>query len=75
MRKLELLVTTGEIDGKRSRGQQRIKLLNGLAAWLGESTVELLRYTCEGWRWRVMIQTLDDDDDDDNDNDDDVHLS
>ena len=33
--KLEHLLTTGKIEGKRSRGCQRIKIQNSIAAWLG----------------------------------------
>ena len=41
MGKLAHLVTMVKIEGKRSRDQQRIKMLNGLAAWLGKKTMEL----------------------------------
>ena len=46
MRKRNLghLVTTGKIEGEKSRGQQRLKVLDGPATWLGESTTELLRF-------------------------------
>ena len=36
--KLEHLLTTGKIDGKISRGRQRIKIQDSIAAWLGGST-------------------------------------
>ena len=39
--KLEHLLTTGKIDGKRSRGRQRIQIQDGIAAWLGRSTAEM----------------------------------
>ena len=39
--KLEHLLTTGKIEGKRSRGRQRIKIQDGIAAWLGRSTAEM----------------------------------
>ena len=39
--KLEHLLTTGTIEGKRSRGRQRIKIQDGIAAWLGRSTAEI----------------------------------
>ena len=36
--KLEHLVTTGKMDGKRSRGRQRQKMLDGLATWMNKDT-------------------------------------
>ena len=39
--KLEHVLTTGKIEGKRSRGRQRIKIQDGIAAWLGRSTAEM----------------------------------
>ena len=41
--KLEHLLTTGKIEGKRSRGRQRVKIQDGIAAWLGRSTADMLR--------------------------------
>jgi hypothetical protein len=32
-------VTTGKISGKRDRGNQREKILDGLAVWLGEKAI------------------------------------
>ncbi|GFO34573.1 endonuclease-reverse transcriptase [Plakobranchus ocellatus] len=37
--KLEHLVTTGNLEGKRSRGGQREKITDGLATWLGPGRV------------------------------------
>ncbi|GFO49528.1 C-type lectin fold protein [Plakobranchus ocellatus] len=37
--KLEHLVTTGKFEGKRSRGRQREKIMDGLATWLGTGKV------------------------------------
>ncbi|GFO16672.1 craniofacial development protein 2-like protein [Plakobranchus ocellatus] len=37
--KLEHLVTTGKFEGKRSRGRQREKIMDGLATWLGPGKV------------------------------------
>ena len=39
--KLEHLLTTGKIEGKRSRGRLRIKIQDGIAAWLGRRTAEM----------------------------------
>ena len=51
----EDLLTTGKIEGKRSRCRQRIKIQDGIAAWLGRSTAEMFvdaRYRKKG---KVMI--------------------
>ncbi|GFO27294.1 hypothetical protein PoB_005379900 [Plakobranchus ocellatus] len=37
--KLEHLVTTGKFEGKRSRGRQMEKIMDGLATWLGPGKV------------------------------------
>ena len=54
-RKLEQLVTREKIDGKRSRGWQIIKILDGLVTWVGRNTAELLKDTCDCVKRRVMI--------------------
>ncbi|GFO28947.1 UDP-glucuronosyltransferase 2a1-like [Plakobranchus ocellatus] len=47
--KLEHLVTTGKLEGKRSRGRQREKITDGLATWLGSGRVtETLTELSEG---------------------------
>ena len=44
--KLEHLITTGMMEGKRSRGKQREKMTDGLADWLGAGkVVEILKAT------------------------------
>ena len=53
--KLEHLLTTGKIEGKRSRGRQRIKIQDGIAAWLGRSTAEMFVDARDREKWRVMI--------------------
>ena len=53
--KLEHLLTTGNIEGKRSRGRQRIKIQDGIAAWLGRSTAEMLVDARDRKKWKVMI--------------------
>ena len=53
--KLEHLLTTGKIDGKRSRGHQRIKIQDGIAAWLGRSTAEMFVDARDREKWKVMI--------------------
>ena len=40
--KARALLTTGKIEGKISRGRQRIKKIqDGIAAWVGRSTAEM----------------------------------
>ena len=53
--KLEHLLTTGKIEGKRSRGRQRIKTQDGIAAWLGRSTAEMFVDARDREKWKVMI--------------------
>ena len=53
--KLEHLLTTGKIEGKRSRGGQRIKIQDGVAAWLGRSTAEMFVDARDREKWKVMI--------------------
>ncbi|GFR72916.1 endonuclease-reverse transcriptase [Elysia marginata] len=36
--KLEHLITTGKLDGKRGRGKQREKMMDGLKRWLGSGS-------------------------------------
>ncbi|GFO03983.1 hypothetical protein PoB_003048800 [Plakobranchus ocellatus] len=67
--KLENLVTTGMLEGKRSRGKQREKLIEGLADWLkAGKSLEAIEATKDKKKWRTMIanavkQGTDDDDD------------
>ena len=54
--KMEHLVTTGMLEGKRSAGRQREKMADGMARWLGKTkVVELLKATRERDSWRGMI--------------------
>ena len=53
--KLERLLTTGKIEGKRSRGCQGIKIQNDIAAWLGRSTAEMFVDARDREKWNVMI--------------------
>lgn len=53
---LEHRVTTAKIDGKRSRGRQREKITDSLAAWMEvKSTTELLRVTQDRDVWKDVI--------------------
>ncbi|GFO13656.1 hypothetical protein PoB_004016100 [Plakobranchus ocellatus] len=54
--KLEHLVTTGKFEGKRSRGRQREKIMDGLATWLGPGKVsDILAAVKNRDLWRDMI--------------------
>ncbi|GFO26776.1 UDP-glucuronosyltransferase 2a1-like [Plakobranchus ocellatus] len=54
--KLEHLVTTGKFEGKRSRGRQRKKIMDGLATWLGTGKVlDTLTAVKDRDLWRDMI--------------------
>ncbi|GFN97452.1 UDP-glucuronosyltransferase 2a1-like [Plakobranchus ocellatus] len=54
--KLEHLVTTGKFEGKRSRGRQREKMMDGLATWLGPGKVsDILAVVKDRDLWRDMI--------------------
>ncbi|GFN84853.1 hypothetical protein PoB_001135900 [Plakobranchus ocellatus] len=54
--KLENLVTTGMLEGKRSRGKQREKLIEGLADWLkAGKSLEVIEATKDRKKWRTMI--------------------
>ncbi|GFN83762.1 craniofacial development protein 2-like protein [Plakobranchus ocellatus] len=54
--KLEHLVTTGKFEGKRSRGRQREKIMDGLATWLGQGKVsDILAAVKDRDLWRDMI--------------------
>ncbi|GFR94567.1 hypothetical protein ElyMa_000922000 [Elysia marginata] len=69
--KLEHLITTGKLDGKRGRGKQREKMMDGLKRWLGSgSLTETMtarfygtsgvmekhdRRRFKAWHWMMMI--------------------
>ncbi|GFO42878.1 hypothetical protein PoB_006938300 [Plakobranchus ocellatus] len=54
--KLEHLVTTGKFEGKRGRGRQRDKIMDGLATWLGPGKVsDILAAVKDRDLWRDMI--------------------
>ncbi|GFO49126.1 hypothetical protein PoB_007563100 [Plakobranchus ocellatus] len=54
--KLEHLVTTGKFEGKRSRGRQREKIMDGLATWLRPGKVsDILAAVKDRDLWRDMI--------------------
>ena len=52
---LENLVTTGKIEGKRTRGGQRSKYLDGLTTWHGrDRNTELIHDSSDRSTWRIM---------------------
>ncbi|GFO32451.1 hypothetical protein PoB_005895600 [Plakobranchus ocellatus] len=54
--KLEHLVTTGKFEGKRSRGRQSEKIMDGLATWLGPGKVsDILAAVKDRDLWSDMI--------------------
>ncbi|GFO09915.1 endonuclease-reverse transcriptase [Plakobranchus ocellatus] len=74
-RGLEHLAINGKIEGKRSRGRQRITFIENLKSWaIGKgSNNDFIRVTENRFEWRNMIANVcvsdkipDDDDGDDN---------
>ncbi|GFO22815.1 LINE-1 retrotransposable element orf2 protein [Plakobranchus ocellatus] len=54
--KLEHLVTTGKFEGKRSRGRQTEKIMDGLTTWLGPGKMsDILAALKDRDLWRDMI--------------------
>ena len=57
---LEHLAITGKIEGKRSRGRQRITFLDSLSAWVGQlgGNNNLLGLTEDRFEWRTMVANV-----------------
>lgn len=53
--KLEHIVTTGKILGKRSRGRQREKITDCLGRWMGKTPIEVIHAVGDRERFRTMI--------------------
>ncbi|GFO45839.1 endonuclease-reverse transcriptase [Plakobranchus ocellatus] len=54
--KMEHIVTTGMMEGKRSRGRQREKMLDGLTKWLNAGRVtQALAATMDRDVWKDMV--------------------
>ncbi|GFN78262.1 hypothetical protein PoB_000476800 [Plakobranchus ocellatus] len=50
------IVSTGKLEGKRSRGRQREKIMDGLAIWLGPGKEsDILAAVKDRDLWRDMI--------------------
>ena len=57
--KLEHLVTTGKIIGRRDRGKQREKILDGLTKWHGKKrTTELIATVRNRELWKKMTANV-----------------
>ena len=55
-KELEHLVTTGKIDGKRSRGRQREKILDSMTVWLQkDKPTQTIWCTWNRERWKSMV--------------------
>ena len=53
---LENLITTGWLKGRRARGRQREKTLDGLTEWMGKDKVtDMLSFARDREVWRDMI--------------------
>jgi hypothetical protein len=56
---METLVTTGKIQGKRDRGRQREKILDGVCRWLGvKDNKDIFRDVRDRTRRRNVIATI-----------------
>ena len=60
---LEYLSITGKIEGKRSRGRQRITFIESLGSWLTENgnntnNNSLLQLAEDRFEWKVMIANV-----------------
>ena len=53
---LEHLITTGMMEGKRSRGRQRGKMIDSLASWLmADKVTDIICVTRDRDIWKEMI--------------------
>jgi uncharacterized iron-regulated protein len=56
---IEHTVVTGKISGRRDRGRQREKILDGLTNWLGmKSITEMINKTRDRNGWRYMTANV-----------------
>ena len=57
---VERLVTTGKIDGKKSRGKPRIAFVNSLRKWteLDVTNTDFIRMAEDRQQWRVMVANV-----------------
>ena len=52
---LEKTLMLGGIEGRRRRGQQRMRWLNGITDWMDESVSELRELVMDREAWRAVI--------------------
>ena len=52
---IEHLITTGKIDGRRSRGRQREKITDALSKWLQTTPLQLLVVARDREVFRAMV--------------------
>ena len=57
-KEIETIVATGKVEGKRSRGRQRLTYCKSLSNWIGISEVEMTRAARERKEWSAMISQV-----------------
>jgi hypothetical protein len=56
---IEYTVIKGKISGKRDRGRQQEKILDGLAVWLGEKSItEMINKAKDRNKWKYMTANV-----------------
>lgn len=55
---LEHLSVTGKINGRRSRGRQRLTYIESISRWTRVSEQELLKTSKDRKRWKAMIANV-----------------
>ena len=55
-KELDHIMTTGIIDGKRSRGRRRERILDSMIVWLQrDKPIQMISCTWNNERWRFMV--------------------
>ena len=57
-KEIETIVATGKVEGKRSRGRQRLTYCKSLSNWIGISEVEMTRAARERKERSAMISQV-----------------